>query len=86
MVPNSAKIPFLALVERGNEEFFERLKQLQFPTHFEIAQFVADRLGYNILDFNTKEGVYYINGHSFTGDDNNFITIIKKGDDIEYQY
>lgn len=85
LVPNTARIPFIAVVERGSEKFLHRLKQLRFPTHFEIATLVADRLGYQVSDPNTEEGVYYIGGLHFLEGHGMFITVVKHGNEVAFE-
>jgi glucan phosphoethanolaminetransferase (alkaline phosphatase superfamily) len=54
----------------------EKDDSLTFPTHYEIAKMIANKLGAHIINPN-ENGLFYINGSSLYGDDG-FWTVEKK--------
>ncbi len=66
---NVAKIPFFAtLINSNDTDFIKKFKNLFQPTHYEISKMVAKLLGYEIVNPNEKDGIFYVNGNIISGD------------------
>jgi glucan phosphoethanolaminetransferase (alkaline phosphatase superfamily) len=61
----TADIPIM--IQSNDIEFMKIMKAIFKPTHYEIAKNIAKILGYEIINPNEEENVFYINGVDFTG-------------------
>lgn len=65
---SSARVPFLFYSENAPAEIVARANALPpVMPHYEMARFIANLLGYNINNPNTREGDYFINGVDLMG-------------------
>ena len=60
--PDVARVPFLFYAIHGDPAVLGQVRELQEPTHYEIAKTIASVLGYEFRNPNEEPGVYYING------------------------
>lgn len=66
---NVAKIPFVfTLLHKENDPFVSELKSIFMPTHYEFGKMIAKLLGYEIVNPNEKDGIFYVNGNVINGD------------------
>ncbi len=65
--PITAKVPFILYAINGDPEMVDRARRLPYPTHYEMGRYIAGLLGYDVLDPNAEEGVYYTNGKDIAG-------------------
>jgi len=67
LYPEVARVPLIVWSKGIANEDIEQLMDLRFPTHFELGVNIAKLLGYEVVDPNEKEGVYFANGKSIDG-------------------
>lgn len=65
--PRTATVPFIVYAINGDPAMSERARHLPYPTHFEMGRYIAGLLGYNVIDPNAEEGVYYAVGKDIAG-------------------
>lgn len=66
---NVAKIPFIfTLLHKDDESFVSNLKSIFMPTHYEFGKMIAKLLGYEIINPNEKDNIFYVNGNVINGD------------------
>ena len=66
---NVAKIPFVfILLHKQDDAFVSGLKSIFMPTHYEFGKIIAKLLGYEIINPNEKDGIFYVNGNVISGD------------------
>ena len=66
---NVAKIPFVfTLLHKDDNAFVSKLKSLFMPTHYEFGKMIAKLLGYEIVNPNEEDGIFYVNGNVINGD------------------
>lgn len=65
--PITAKVPFIVYAINGDPALLERARNLPYPTHYEAGRYIAGLLGYEVVDPNAQEGVYYVNGKDIAG-------------------
>ena len=82
---NVAKIPIIAGGYKVNSDdiFLSNLKNISYPTHYEVGNLLAQLLGYEINEPNLKENIFYIQGVDIAGNAG-FIEITKK-DNISFK-
>jgi hypothetical protein len=59
LVPETAQIPVMA--QSNDPLFLEKINHTFAITHYEIAKFLAEQIGFNIINQNDEENVFYIN-------------------------
>ena len=80
-----AQIPFVATVLNKNDDaFVKKLKQSFMPTHYEIGKTIAGLLGWNIINPNEEDGIFYVNGNIINGDAG-WMKIDKRNNKLNYQ-
>jgi len=65
--PNTATVPFIVYAINGDPAMLERARHLPYPTHYEMGRYIAGLLGYDVIDPNAQEGVYYAVGKDIAG-------------------
>ena len=65
--PATATVPFIVYAINGDPAMLERARHLPYPTHFEVGRYIAGLLGYNVIDPNAEDGVYYAVGKDIAG-------------------
>ena len=65
--PKTATVPFIVYAIDGDPAMLERARHLAYPTHYEVGRYIAGLLGYDVIDPNAEEGVYYANGRDIAG-------------------
>jgi glucan phosphoethanolaminetransferase (alkaline phosphatase superfamily) len=63
--PKTADVPVVIL--SNDSEYLNEIKKIYKPTHYEIAHSVARLLGYEIINPNAVENVFYVNGADYNG-------------------
>ncbi|MBD5405647.1 phosphoethanolamine transferase [bacterium] len=64
-----AKIPFIATIVNGKDESLtQKLNSMFMPTHYEIGKTIANILGFEIINPNEKDGIFFINGTVINGE------------------
>ncbi|RAX51328.1 hypothetical protein CCY99_09285, partial [Helicobacter sp. 16-1353] len=61
----------------------ETLENFYYPTHYEIALLVAKILGYEIINPNQKENIFYINGLDIAGN-GEYLEVRKSKNKLEF--
>ena len=72
--PKTAQIPVIA--QSNDEAFMKKFKKIFKPTHYEIAKLLAEVLGFEIINPNQEENVFYIDGLDYNGT-TGYIKVIK---------
>ncbi|MGN0930049.1 MAG: sulfatase-like hydrolase/transferase [Alphaproteobacteria bacterium] len=64
-----AEVPFILYTKGVSQnDLFEMNNPPELLTHYDISKFIAKILGYEIINPNTPENIYYINGVDIDGD------------------
>lgn len=63
--PGIAQVPFV--VQSNDSSFLSKVKDIYMPTHYEMTKIIANLLGFEVINPNEQEGVFYINGSDFNG-------------------
>ncbi len=80
-----AQIPFVATVlNKKDDTFVAKLKSFFMPTHYEIAKTIARLLGWEIINPNEEDGIFYVNGNIINGDAG-WMKIDKRNNKFSYQ-
>ena len=78
-----ATIPFLFTFYNTQDDIFKnKINSLYMPTHYEIAKLVANKLGYEIINPNEENNIFYINGTDMFGEAG-FIEFKREHDSIQ---
>ncbi len=65
--PGVAAVPFILYAHRGDAGKIAQFRAMQHPSHYEIGKAIARVLGYEVVNPNEKDGVFYINGANLDG-------------------
>ena len=65
--PKTATVPFILYAIDGDPEVLQRARHLAYPHHWEMGRFIANLLGYDVIDPNAEAGVYYAVGKDIAG-------------------
>jgi glucan phosphoethanolaminetransferase (alkaline phosphatase superfamily) len=65
LVPEAAQIP--VLIQSNDSAFLGKINHIFAITHYEIAKSIAEQIGFNIVNPNEKENVFYTNGIDYNG-------------------
>lgn len=65
--PKTASVPFILYALNGDPQAVQAARSLPYPTHYELGRYIAWLLGYDVVDPNAEEGVYYANGKDIAG-------------------
>ncbi|RMG37269.1 MAG: hypothetical protein D6720_03420, partial [Gammaproteobacteria bacterium] len=65
--PTTATVPFVLYLINGDPKVLERARRLPYPHHWEMGRFIANLLGFDVIDPNAEEGVYYAVGKDIAG-------------------
>ncbi|MDR2812716.1 MAG: sulfatase-like hydrolase/transferase [Puniceicoccales bacterium] len=65
LVPEVAQIP--VLVQSSDSVFLKKINDIFAITHYEIAKLLAEQMGFDIVNPNEEENVFYTNGIDFNG-------------------
>jgi hypothetical protein len=71
------RVPFLFYGRDADPAFVDRLRRLQWPSHYELGLALADRLGVRVEDPNARAGVANANGVGFGGE-LGYLEIVKR--------
>lgn len=63
--PGVAQIPFI--VQSNDSDFLSKVKDIYMPTHYEMVKVIANIMGFEIINNNEQNGVFYISGADFNG-------------------
>lgn len=67
LLPEVARVPVLLYQQHGDPAIAGALRQIDWPTHYEMTELVARLLGFEIRDPNGRPGTYFINGTGYHG-------------------
>lgn len=68
IAPAVTEIPFIyALLNGQDDAFASKIKDAYIPTAYEVGKFIAEKLGYNIVNPNEDGKTFYTNGHNKMG-------------------
>lgn len=76
LVPEVAHVPIMLYEQNGEPSVLEDFRELNNPTHYELTRIISRVMGFEINDPNAKDGVFYINGLGYYGQ-NGYIKVIK---------
>lgn len=65
LLPEVARVPIMLYTRDGDPAVADALRSMATPTHYELTRLVDRILGYEVLDPNAEDGVYYINGAGY---------------------
>ena len=65
LYPLTANIPML--IQSNDAEFMKKVRTIFKPTHYEIAQLLANVMGFEVKNPNQKQNMFHINGIDFDG-------------------
>jgi glucan phosphoethanolaminetransferase (alkaline phosphatase superfamily) len=65
LLPQTANVP--VIIQSNDVKFMNKVKSIFMPTHYEIAESIANILGYEIKNPNNEGNVFYISGVDFNG-------------------
>lgn len=65
LVPEAAHVP--VFVQSNDPVFLDKIKNIHMITHYELAKFVAEQLGFNVINPNEEKNVFYTNGIDYNG-------------------
>lgn len=65
LVPITADIP--VIVQSNDKGFLDNFKKIYKPNHYEITKFIAQLLGYEIINPNEDGKTFFISGADFNG-------------------
>ncbi len=83
---NISNIPLFATAYHTNDlAYINSLKNINYPTHYEIGLQIAKLMGYEIINPEYKEDVFYINGVDIAGNAG-YIKGIKEENGLKYEY
>lgn len=67
LTPDVAAVPFIFFASRGDAAKIAQVRAMQHPSHYEIGKTIAKVMGYEVVNPNEAEGIYYINGANLDG-------------------
>lgn len=83
---NVSNIPFFTTAyHTDNLAYINSLKNTNYPTHYEIGLQIAKLMGYEIINPEYKEDIFYINGVDIAGNAG-YIKGIKEENGLKYEY
>jgi glucan phosphoethanolaminetransferase (alkaline phosphatase superfamily) len=65
LIPETAQIP--VVIQSKDPAFLEKINHTFAITHYEIAKFFAEQIGFNVINPNKEENVFYINNIDYNG-------------------
>jgi glucan phosphoethanolaminetransferase (alkaline phosphatase superfamily) len=65
LIPEAAQIP--VLVQSTDPVFLEKGNNIFAITHYEVAKLIAEQIGFDIVNPNEEENVFYTNGIDYNG-------------------
>ncbi|MEJ1336867.1 MAG: phosphoethanolamine transferase [Candidatus Sedimenticola sp. (ex Thyasira tokunagai)] len=65
--PLVARVPMIYYTINGDDRMTRTFAALEKPTHYELGEFLAGLMGFEVINPNAEEGVYYINGIDIDG-------------------
>jgi glucan phosphoethanolaminetransferase (alkaline phosphatase superfamily) len=67
LVPEGSEIPFIFYAINGDQGVVQKARDLWLPTHYEVGEFIAEIMGYKVINPNARDGEYYVNGIDIDG-------------------
>lgn len=65
---NTAEVPFILYSPSPDKDLYAKLKQQQEISHYEMAETLADLLGYSVQNPNSDDHTFYIHGNNLYED------------------
>lgn len=63
LVPEGADVPIMLYTSETDADILRRLQKTFRPTHYELGLWIAKLMGYTIVNPNTPDNIFYINGN-----------------------
>lgn len=83
---NVANIPIFASIYNSDDlNFINNIKNISYPTHYELGLEIAKLLGYDVKNPNYIKDTFYINGVDITGNAG-YIEIKRNSNSISFNY
>ena len=68
LAPAVTDIPFIFMMFGSQDKVYgQKIKDMFYPTAYEIGVLIAEKLGYSIENPNIADGIFYTNGHNKMG-------------------
>jgi len=83
--PGVSSVPFVFYAINGAAEIVETARSLWMPTHYEIGEFIAGIMGYEVIDPNTPPGKYFVNGLDIDGSGGHMVVVKSPDKKLEWQ-
>ncbi|MES9855600.1 MAG: phosphoethanolamine transferase [Sedimenticola sp.] len=77
--PLVASVPMIYYTINGDDRVTQAFAAQKKPTHYELGEFIAGLMGFEVVNPNAKKGVYYVNGTDIDGSAGH-IRVEKRGD------
>ena len=77
LVPEVGHVPVIFYNVNGDRQWIEREQALEVPTHYEVCRLLLSMLGFEIIEGDGDDQMYYINGLGYHHGENGYILVDK---------